>query len=35
MGLFRVVDPYRNVIVAGERLDLSLDEVHEFLLALE
>jgi hypothetical protein len=35
MGLFRIVDPYSNVIVAGERFDLSLDEVREFLLALE
>jgi hypothetical protein len=30
-GGYRIVDPYHNFIVAGERFDLSLEEVEAFL----
>jgi hypothetical protein len=30
-GMYRIVDPYRNFIIAGERFDLSLEEVEAIL----
>lgn len=30
-GGFRIVDPYFNIIEAGERFDLDLDDVERFL----
>lgn len=29
-GGYRIVDPYRNAIVTGERFDLTLDQVDAF-----
>jgi hypothetical protein len=29
-GGFRIVDPYRNAVVAGERFDMSAEEVIQF-----
>jgi hypothetical protein len=29
-GGFQIVDPYRNAIVAGERFDMTAEEVIEF-----
>ena len=34
-GGYRIIDPYRNWIVAGERFDLDLDDVEEFLQSCE
>jgi hypothetical protein len=31
LGGYRIIDPYHNFIVAGERFDLSLEEVEAFL----
>jgi hypothetical protein len=30
-GDWMIVDPYRNTIVLGEKWDLTLDDVEEFL----
>jgi len=30
-GGYRIIDPWRNCIVAGEKFDLDLDDVQEFL----
>ena len=32
-GGYRIIDPYRNAIVRGERFDLDLDDVEEYLTA--
>lgn len=34
-GEYRIVDPYKNRIVAGERFDMGLDEVESFLREYE
>ena len=30
-GLFRLVNPYTNCIVMGERFDVSLEDIENFL----
>lgn len=30
-GLYRLTDPHRNVVIAGERFDWTLDDVDGFL----
>lgn len=30
-GGYRIINPWRNWIVAGEKFDLDLDDVEEFL----
>jgi len=31
LGGYKIVDPYQNLIVAGEKFELSLDDVVEWL----
>jgi hypothetical protein len=31
MGLYKIVEPEMNIIMAGEKYDLTLDDVEKFL----